>query len=647
MGTDESRDEHGRNPATAHTAEVLARFGDSLPLDDGADFERVQRGFIASYEGSIANESPAAGWMPDAWDTTRWDFIGEKTPDTVNPSLWRQARLNARHGLFEVREGFYQVRNFDTSNVTFIRGDIGWVVVDPLTTTETGRAAYALVKEHLEDLPVTAVIYTHTHVDHYGGILGMVDPERITAGEVPIIAPEGFLAAAVAENVAAGAAMGRRAMYQYGVLIPWDERGHVDQGLSKGVPVGSVAMVPPTHEITETGEELVLDGVRVDFQLTPDTEAPAEMHFYFPDHKALCLAENCTGTLHNVITLRGAVVRDSLKWSRCIDEAISRYGDDLELSFASHSWPHWGRDDVVAYMTRQRDVYRWIHDETLRFANMGYTPTEIAERVELPPGLWADWSCHGYYGTVSHNVKGVYQRYLGWYDAHPSSLDPYPPSESAERYVRFMGGIDTLVDNAQTAYDEGDYRWVAQVMIHAVFTHPDNAEARRLQADAFEQLGYQAEAGPWRDVYLMGAQELRQGTFDVDFDLRPIQEAAAGMTTDQAFDYLAVRLRGPEAVELGDFSFVWVFSDTGEEVGVTISNGTLHSVHGSRPEGSIATVTSARTMIDELFAQGGSLSDRVDAGEATVEGDSDKILALWELFQDFSMFFPIVEPRDR
>ncbi|MEL7209676.1 MAG: alkyl sulfatase dimerization domain-containing protein, partial [Actinomycetota bacterium] len=429
---------------------------------------------------------------------------------------------------FEVAEGFYQVRSLDTSVATFIRGDHGWVVVDPLTTTETARAAFALVTEHLDDVPVTAVIYTHTHVDHYGGILGVVDRDRIEAGEVPVVAPEGFLQAAVAENVAAGAAMGRRATYQYGMLLPWDERGHVDQGLGKGVPVGTISMVPPTIEITETGQELVLDGICIEFQLTPDTEAPAEMHFYFPDRDILCLAENCTGTMHNVLTLRGAVVRDALRWSRYIDEAIDRWGDRVEISFASHSWPRWGREDVIGHMSRQRDLYRWIHDEALRLANLGWFPDEIAEEIELPPGLWADWSCHGYYGTLSHNVRAVYQRYLGWYDGHPASLEPHPPVEAARRYVEFMGGMDDLLGKARASYDEGDYRWVAEVLRHAVFADPGHVGARRLQADAFEQLGYQAEAGPWRDVYLMGAQELRSGTLDVDFAIRPDREAASG-----------------------------------------------------------------------------------------------------------------------
>ncbi|MDH3706017.1 MAG: MBL fold metallo-hydrolase, partial [Acidimicrobiia bacterium] len=590
------------------------------------------------------NTEGAAAWMPVTWDTARWDFVTGDAPDTVNPSLWRQAHLNGHHGLFEVIDGFYQVRALDTSCVTFIRGEEGWVVVDPLTTTETAKAAYRLVREHLEDKPVTAVIYTHSHVDHYGGIYGMVEADRIERNEVPIVAPEGFVNAAVAENVAAGAVMGRRATYQYGMLLPWDERGHVDQGLGKGVPVGQISMVPPTIEITETGQELTLDGVRIEFQLTPDTEAPAEMHFWFPDHDALCLAENCTGTMHNVLTLRGAAVRDALAWSRYIDEAIDRFGDRVQVSFASHSWPHWGRDDVVGYMTRQRDLYRWIHDEAMRLANLGFTSDEIADRIDLPPGLWAEWSCHGYYGTLSHNVRAVYQRYLGWYDGHPASLHPYPPAEAGARYVEFMGGIDNLLDRAQQSYDDGDYRWVAQVLRHAVFAEPHNQRARQLQADAFEQLGYQAEAGPWRDVYLMGAMELRTGTLDIDAPVRPMPEAASGMTVHQVFDYFAVRLDGPAAVELGDFEFAWQVTDTGEDVAVSVSNGTLHAKVGRPAAAPVATIRAPRATLDRLVATGDDLARVVADGAASIDGDAHRLLALWGLLDHFAMFFPIVEP---
>ncbi len=640
-------DEMGRNPATDHTIAAQQTFTATLPADDPRDFERATRGFIAKREATeILNENTngAAQWMPVSWDTSRWDFVSGDAPDTVNSSLWRQAKLNGEHGLFEIIPGFYQVRSHDTSCATFIRGTNGWVVIDPLTTIETAKSALELVHEHLEDLPVTAVVYTHSHVDHFGGCLGMVDRADVESGKIPVVAPEGFLHAAVAENVAAGAAMGRRATYQYGMLLPWDERGHVDQGLGKGVPVGQITMVAPTVDVTHTGQEMTLDGVRFEFQLTPDSEAPAEMHFYFPDHKLLCLAENCTGTMHNVLTLRGAVVRDALSWSRYIEEALDKYGDEVEACFASHSWPHWGREDVTEYMIKQRDLYRWIHDETMRQVNLGLTPDEIAEAIELPPGLWNEWSCHGYYGTLSHNVRAVYQRYLGFYDGHPSSLHPYAPVEAAERYVKFMGGMDNLLANAQRSYDEGDYRWVAQVMRHAVFAEPTNQTARDLQASAFEQLGYQAEAGPWRDVYLMGAQELRNGTIDVPAVVRPILENVRGMTLHQIFDYLAIRLAGPAVAAMGDFDLVWNVTDTGVSVGISVSNGTMHAHEGRVPPAPVATIDAPRSVLDELVSSGDSITVPIESGAVSINGDQARVIELWSQMDDFKMFFPIIEP---
>ncbi len=485
-------DPRSPKPAEASTKADIEGFVESLPVDSGKDAENVARGFIATRTDPIIARSESSPQQNPVWDLSRSDFINDPLPETVNPSLWRQAGFNAQHGLYEVCEGIWQVRGFDISTVTFIKGDTGWVVIDPLTTSETSRAAYELVTEELGHRDVVAVIYTHSHLDHYGGILGVVDQERIQAGEIPIVAPEGFMAEAVSENIIAGPAMIRRSIYQMGMFLPWGSTGHVDTGLGKGIPAGSSALIPPTIEITETGQKLVLDGVPVEFQLTPETEAPAEMHFYFPDHRALCMAENCTATMHNVLTLRGALVRDALMWSRYIDEALERWGDVSDVVFASHGWPHWGEENVKSYLVRQRDLYRWTHDQAVRLLNLGETPDEIAAQIELPPGLWEDWLCHGYYGTVSHNVRAVYQRYLGWYDGHPSSLEPHEPVESAKRYVEFMGGMDNFIAQARKSYEEGDHRWVAQVLRHAVFADPTCEEARLLQADAFEQLAWRA-----------------------------------------------------------------------------------------------------------------------------------------------------------
>ena len=630
--------------ATEYTKKKNTDFRKTLPMDDGTDASNVARGFIATRKNPIIEKQEPNAWQPISWDLSKSDFVKGQAPETVNPSLWRQAGLNAQNGLYEICEDFYQVRGFDTSNVTFIRGETGWVVIDPLTTAETAAAAYELVTEHLGFREISAVIYTHSHLDHYGGILGIIERSRIEKENIPIVAPEGFLHEAVAENVIAAPVMGRRATYQFGMLLPWNEKGHVDQGLGKGIPTGSSALVPPTIEITETGQELTLDGVKIEFQLTPESEAPAEMHFFFPEYEVLCMAENCSGTMHNVLTLRGALVRDSLQWSRYIDEAIDRWGDSSQIVFASHGWPHWGQEAVKGYLTRQRDLYRWLHDQAMRLANLGYTPNEIAAEVDLPPGLWDDYMCHGYYGTVSHNVRAVYQRYIGFYDGHPSSLDPFTPVDAGKKYVDFMGGIDALLEKARAAFESGDYRWVAEVLRHAVFADPQNNQVRLLQADAFEQLAYQAESGPWRDIYLTGAQELRNGSINIPVLQRPRLEVAKGMTLGQIFDFLAVKVDGPSAIKLGPVLINWSFTDTGETALLELSNGTLHSKIGSFSKSADVIVSSSRDVIEELIATEYSLSQAIGDERVKISGDSEKILNLWETFTDFPLFWPIIEP---
>ena len=630
--------------ATEYTKKKNTDFRKTLPMDDGTDASNVARGFIATRKNPIIEKQEPNAWQPISWDLSKSDFVKGQAPETVNPSLWRQAGLNAQHGLYEICEDFYQVRGFDTSNVTFIRGETGWVVIDPLTTAETAAAAYELVTEHLGFREISAVIYTHSHLDHYGGILGIIERSRIEKENIPIVAPEGFLHEAVAENVIAAPVMGRRATYQFGMLLPWNEKGHVDQGLGKGIPTGSSALVPPTIEITETGQELTLDGVKIEFQLTPESEAPAEMHFFFPEYEVLCMAENCSGTMHNVLTLRGALVRDSLQWSRYIDEAIDRWGDSSQIVFASHGWPHWGQEAVKGYLTRQRDLYRWLHDQAMRLANLGYTPNEIAAEVDLPPGLWDDYMCHGYYGTVSHNVRAVYQRYIGFYDGHPSSLDPFTPVDAGKKYVDFMGGIDALLEKARAAFESGDYRWVAEVLRHAVFADPQNNQVRLLQADAFEQLAYQAESGPWRDIYLTGAQELRNGSINIPVLQRPRLEVAKGMTLGQIFDFLAVKVDGPSAIKLGPVLINWSFTDTGETALLELSNGTLHSKIGTFSKSADVIVSSSRDVIEELIATEYSLSQAIGDERVKISGDSEKILNLWETFTDFPLFWPIIEP---
>ena len=639
-----SDDPRAHKPATDQTRADLEAFALSMPADDGSDAADVARGFIATRAEPVIEKIHPNPWLPISWDLSKSDFVHGPCPDTVNPSLWRQAGFNSQHGLYEVIDGFYQVRGFDTSTVTFIRGDEGWVVIDPLTTTETARAAFDLVTEQLGERPVTAIIYTHSHVDHFGGILGVIDQERLDSGEVPIVAPEGFVREAVAENLLAGPAMGRRAMYQFGMLLEWSEHGHVDQGLGKGVPTGSSALVPPTIEITETGQELVLDGVRVEFQLTPESEAPAEMHFYFPDHRALCMAENCTGTMHNVLTLRGALVRDTLMWSRYIDEAMDRWGDVSDVVFASHGWPHWGTEAVTGYLSRQRDLYRWLHDQSMRLINLGHSPNEISAQIDLPPGLWADYHCHGYYGTVSHNVRAVYQRYLGFYDGHPSSLDPYEPIEAGARYVDFMGGMDQLLEQARASFEAGDHKWVAEVLRHAVFADPSCEEARLLQADAFEQLAWRAESGPWRDIYLSGAQELRHGSLSIESVSRPRPELVTGMDLQQAFDLIAASLDGTAAAILGPLAINWHLADVADTARLELSNGTLHSRPGATHPTADVTVHGDRSQLDRIFSSETTMADLLDEGSVVADGDADGLRALFACVTDFPRFYNIIEP---
>lgn len=613
-----------RKGATEATRAAHAAMAAALPSDDGSDFALAKRGFVGTIEDAE---------VPGAWSQRPFAFLEGERPDTVNPSLWRQARLNAHHGLFEVTPGVYQVRGFDISNITFIEGETGWIVIDPLTSAQPAAAALKLLRDAKGDRPVSAVIYTHSHVDHYGGILGVASPEEIAAG-LRIIAPEGFLQAAVAENVLAGNVMSRRATHMYGGLLPKDPQGHVDSGLGKGTSTGRVALVAPTESITHTGQTLTVDGVEIRFQVTPDTEAPAEMNFFFPKFGALCMAENCTCHLHNLYTPRGAQVRDAKAWSFYIDEALALFGADTKVMFASHHWPRWDAAPVRRFLTQQRDLYKYIHDQTLRMANHGLNATEIAEVLRLPPTLEAEWHTRSYYGTLSHNAKAVFQRYLGWFDGNPANLHKHPPEAAGRRYVAAMGGAERLLAQAREAFAAGDYRWVAELVGHLVFADPANLEARALQADAFEQMGYQAESGPWRDFYLTGAQELRNP--------RPPsatpRQASAGqlrtMPTDNVLDSLSVRLNGEKAGAT-EIAFTAVFTDTGERFAVSVENAVLHQRPG---EGGPEVALTRDLLIDLVF---GAKSPDEAALEGPGAGDLVRLLALLDRFD---LWFEISAP---
>ncbi|MEL6893882.1 MAG: alkyl sulfatase dimerization domain-containing protein, partial [Actinomycetota bacterium] len=500
-------DDLSPQPATDHTRARNAAA--VIDFDDVTDWDAARRGLIARHPtGRIELDGRAV------WDTANHDFLrgddAGDAPDTCHPGLWRQGRLNAIHGLFEVADGVWQARGYDISNITFIAADSGWLIIDPLTSEQTARACLDLANEHLGTRPVTSVIYTHSHVDHFGGMLGVTTRDAVRRGDVRVIAPEGFMHEVVGENLLAGPIMLRRSMYQFGPLLPPGERGQVDAGLGKTVPLGRSDLVAPTETISETGTELDVDGVRIVFQSTPNAEAPAEMNFFFPDHRLLCMAENCTHTMHNLYPIRGALARDALAWSKYIHEALRMWGDHTDVLFASHHWPRFGGDDARTFLTLQRDVYRWIHDQTLRLANHGHTPDEISEAMTSLPDCFGTQShVQGYYGTLSHNARSVYHRYLGWYDGNPAHLHPLPPVDRASRYVELMGGPDAVLTAARSALDTGDERWALELANHVVFDDPENRAARSLGAEAMEQLGYQAESATWRNAYLMGAFELR------------------------------------------------------------------------------------------------------------------------------------------
>ncbi|MEZ5167602.1 MAG: alkyl sulfatase dimerization domain-containing protein [Acidimicrobiales bacterium] len=626
-------------PATDTTRRKLSSV--MVDFDDPTDFAAARRGLVAEHPSGRIEEDGRK-----VWDVAESDFIRdtEQPPDTVHPGLWRQARLNAIHGLFEVADGVWQARGYDISNVTFMATKRGWLVIDPLTTEATAAACLDLANTTLGARPVVGVIYTHSHVDHYAGVRGVTTDEAVAAGDVRIIAPDGFMREAVGENVTAGPIMQRRALYQFGPLLPPGPQGHVDCGLGMAMPIGMGGLIPPTETITETGEELDIDGLRVVFQNTPEAEAPAEMNFFFPDHGLLCMAENCTHTLHNLYPIRGAQIRDAYAWSNYIQEALLLWGDRTDTMFASHHWPRFGRDDVSGFLRLQRDVYRWMHDQTLRLANRGHTPDEIADRLEMPDCFRVQSHVQGYYGTVSHNVRSVYNRYLGWYDGNPAHLHPLPPAEAGANYVEMMGGADEVVRKAREYFDRGDYRRVAQVLNHVVFADPTNQAARQLSADAMEQLGYQTESATWRNAYLSGASELRHGSLDLG-NAMPHRTANA-MDPVQVIDMAGVRF-DPARFE-GSATMVVRFTDLDETHLIGVEHAAIHQ-QADPPatvvaEADVRVALAKQTLIDLIY-----WADRHDGflesgALAIEEGDG----AVFRRFVDALDTFPtprLIEPQ--
>lgn len=608
----------------------------TLPFSDNRDFEDANRGLVTPIEEPVLAEDGTV-----LWDNSTYDFLSGACPDTVNPSLWRQSQLAAIDGLFEVVPGIYQVRGMDLSNTTLVEGDEGVVVFDTLLSVETGAAALALYRKHRGDRPVKAVVITHSHADHFGGIKGFVTQDEVDAGAVRIFAPHGFIEHSVAENVYAGTAMNRRAAYMYGAALARGPRGGVGAGLGQTISIGTVSLMEPTDLVTTTGHEETVDGIRMVFQMAPDTEAPSEFLIYLPDFKALCAAEDATHNLHNILTLRGAVVRDPHGWSKYLTETIDLFGDDVEVVFASHHWPTWGNERVVEFLSIQRDLYAYLHDQTLRMLNQGLVGAEIAEEITLPPALENAWSARGYYGSVSHNVKAVYQRYLGWFDGNPAHLWEHPPVERAMRYVDAIGGIGSVVDKARTAFETGDLRWAAELANHAVFAEPDHAEARNVLADTYEQLGYGSENGTWRDFYLSGATELRDGQFGTPTETNA-PDVLGQLSPSMLFDAIAVRVNGPAAWD-ERLSLDIVLTDVAERYRLRLVNGVL--TYSARPQKGDpdATLTTTRQTL-ALVALGGLSADALADAGVQLHGDATVLSRLTAVLDPGDKNFAIVTP---
>ncbi len=629
----------GHTAPTAITAERNAAVLDELPFANRTDFEDARRGLIATLDPLVVRREQGDQVI---WDQSRYAFEDAEAPASANPSLWRQAQLNAIHGLFQVTERVYQLRGFDLANMSLIRGDTGWIIVDPLTTRETAAAAWAFARQHLDDLPIRAILFTHSHVDHFGGVLGIVSPEQIEAEGIRIIAPAGFTEEATSENVMAGVAMQRRAGYQYGRRLARNERGHIDLGLGKEVPFGgNIGIIEPTELVDHTPQPLTIDGLEFVFQYTPGSEAPAEFTFYLPSLKTFCGAEVVTHNLHNIYTLRGAKVRDALRWSDYIHQITDLFGE-ADVYFGSHHWPIWGNERIQDFLGKQRDIYKYIHDQTVRMANLGYTPREIAEELKLPESLSQSFANRGYYGTVKHNAKAVYQFYFGWYDANPANLDPLPPTEAGKRYVEAIGGADAVITIAQQSFDSGEYRWTAELLNHLVFADPSNAAARALLAKTYDQLGYQAESGPWRDVYLTGAYELRHGDPEQGADLAGALDLLRAIPLGKFFESMAARLNGPKA-EGKKMSVNFLFRDRGEGYHLWLENAVLHSEpHADQP----ADVT--LNLTHELFLRMAvgqvGIKETLFGDELEIAGSKVDMVRFFSLFDKPDGRFPIVTP---
>ncbi|MDX6019812.1 alkyl sulfatase dimerization domain-containing protein [Scandinavium sp. V105_16] len=627
--------------ATASTKQANDALYNQLPFSDNTDFTNAHKGFIAALPTDVIKGEQGNV----VWDPQKYAFIkeGDKSPDTVNPSLWRQSQLINISGLFEVTEGVYQIRNLDLSNMTIIEGKEGVTVVDPLVSSETAKVGMDLYFKNRGKKPVVAVIYTHSHVDHYGGVRGVVDEADVKSGKVKIYAPAGFMEEAVSENIMAGNVMSRRASYMYGNLLKPDVKGQVGAGLGTTTSAGTVTLIAPTNYITKTGQKETIDGLTYDFMMAPGSEAPSEMLWYIEEKKLIEAAEDITHTLHNTYSLRGAKIRDPLAWSKYINDAINLWGDKAEIIMAQHHWPTWGNENVVNLMKGQRDMYRYINDQTLRLANTGLTRDEIAANFKLPEGLAKTWASRGYYGSVSHDVKATYVLYLGWFDGNPATLDELPPEEAAKKFVEYMGGADSILKKAKTDYDQGNYRWVAQVVSKVVFADPNNEAARNLEADALEQLGYQAESGPWRNFYLSGAQELRNGVQKLPTPNTASPDTVKAMSPEMFFDYLGVHINGEKAANAKAVFNVDLGNDGGKYK-LELENGVLNHTAGAEAKDADASITLNRETLNKIILKEETLKQAEDKGDVKVTGNGAKLDEMLGYMDKFEFWFNIVTP---
>ncbi|MFC6631942.1 alkyl/aryl-sulfatase [Microbulbifer taiwanensis] len=627
-------------PATAETRKANAAVLKALPFKDQQDFKDIKRGFIEALpnKGMIKNSSGET-----VWDLSAYEFAdGKPAPDTVNPSLWRQLQLLSEAGLYQVAPGIYQVRGADLSNITFIEGDRGVIVMDPLISAETARVGLDLYRKHRGNKPVLGVIYTHSHIDHYGGVRGIVDEKDVKSGKVKVIAPEGFVEEAVSENVFAGNHMSRRASFMYGNLIPKDPKGSLGTGLGLGTSTGNVTLIAPTDVISKNGQTVDVDGLTFEFMLAPGSEAPSEMHFYIPQLKAVSAAENANHTLHNLYTLRGAKVRNARAWSSYLHDTIERWGDRAEVLFGPHHWPTWGNRNVVNHLKKQRDLYKYLNDQTLRMANHGYNMVETAEMMELPPELADYWANRGYYGSVNHDTRAVWNYYLGFFDGNPARLYPLPPAAAGKKFVEYMGGADNVLKRAKRDYDAGNYRWVAQVLDQLVSAEPNNQVARNLLADTLEQLGYQQENGPWRNFFLSGAKELREGVKKLPVPVTASPDTIRNMPIEMFFDYQAIRLNGKKAAGK-NLAFNIELPDVDQRYSLVLENGVLN--YGKPVDKPDATVTTNRASLNDIMLGTATMQDKITDGSAKVSGDTDALNTFLAMLDTFEFWWNLVTPN--